>query len=185
MTEIDIDMTLNAESLRQQALQQWRDELDSKPLALPRRSDFLFPYYYHWRLGLHLLLISMEERYDPSQKIDGSWLINRIIWEDTKKVNYPLALAAWLTIDNWRAHETENPNVPEDLSYELVNSCPIPILRLANQFLNPQSPQAYDLSRELVEESRDYATRIVKEEVPEVTDEKLNRIIPPNLEAID
>lgn len=182
--EIDPDMMLSAEALRQQAIDIWKNEFHADVGRLDNDPETIFPYYYHANISLWLIRILTERHYGEEAFIDGKAIPERIAdSEMEQKVLYPTVLAAWLTTDDWRAHQ-ENKEVPEDLSYGLYLNYPIPILAGANQFLNPDSETAYDLDRATLEECKNLAIAKVRKHCPRDIQHRLNNIVPPTLEAI-
>lgn len=180
--KIDLDLNLDCNTLRQQALQFFEKRLDSKPNTIPKEPSFMFEYYYAIKTAFSIMNESLEEYYDfPSHKTsEGHFILNELVDADCQRVNVPLAIAAWLTTDGWRAHK-DYEGIPEDLSYDLVTQYPVPLLRLANQFLNPTSSYSFEIDKESMEECKQCAIDRVKQSFPNITQDKLEKIVPPHI----
>jgi hypothetical protein len=180
--KLDLDLNLDCNTLRQQALRFFEKKLDSEADTIPGDPTFVFEYYYAIKTAFSIMNESLEEYYDfPSHKTEeGHFILNELVDADCERVNVPIAIAAWLTTDGWRAHN-DYKGIPEDLSYDLVTQYPVPLLRLANQFLNPTSSYSFEIGKEDMEESKECAIERVKMFFPNITKDKLEKIVPPHI----
>lgn len=177
--QIDLDLNLDCNLLRQQSLNYFKKTLGERVDTIPRKASFMFGYFYALNTAFFLMNEALEEFYDQEihKTEEGDHILNELVDADVNRVTVPLAIAAWLTTDNWRAHEYY-PEAPEDLSYGLVTDYPIPILRLANQFLNPTSSYSFEIDKEFMQLCKDSAVERVKESFPKLSQDQLDKIIP-------
>lgn len=180
--KIDLDLNLDCNTLRQQALQFFEKRLNKEPDTIPKEPSFMFEYFYAINTAFSVMNESLEESYDiPSHKTEeGHYVLNELVDADCARVNVPLAIAAWLTTDGWRAHK-EYEGIPEDLSYGLVTQYPVPLLKLANQFLHPTSSYSFKIDKESMELCKKASLERVKKSFPNLTQDKLEKIVPPHI----
>lgn len=149
--------------LRTEAIRQIRQDLHGRVLDVPLGKHETYLYYYRSRLACYAALKALRTHYGRDlreEAPDGGYLMIALIDQDMRKANHQACLAAWLTWDGWRWHH-ENPEVPEDLSYGLVLSYPIPVLSLARVLLARDLLDVpEDFTKQELDESREFARDI-------------------------
>lgn len=178
----DIDLSLNASAMRRQLLNYFKTYLKENIKYIPANKTFFFHYYYNTSLSFLALNKGLADFYDdPMYKVnEDCWIVNKLVNEDLKRVVVPLAMIAWLTTNEWRAHK-KYPKAPEDLSYGLVMDYPIPILNCTYQFLNPHSTTIIHLDMGDVDYALESTIEKIKTDFPDTTQKELDEIIPPSV----
>lgn len=82
---------------------------------------------------------------------DEKSVVKNVLWQDLKRVSFPVALVSWLTTDSFRWHENTYmlQNTYEDLNYGLVLQYPEVILSFAAYVLYHDSTVSLVKSNEL------------------------------------
>ena len=189
ITKSDSEILVNASSLRDKALRDYKENYKGIN-RLKHTPQSIFNYYYYGKIAFTIFLEAVEEYHDQESiliEIDGKDQIlpGRLVLEDLDRVVYPLAITAWLTIDDWRLHnylEEQKDKIPTDLSYGLVLEYPIPTIRMAIQMLEPHSSLAMAIDKDLHEEGKERAFEEVRKTFGYSKDYMQEKLVPKQIE---
>lgn len=98
----------------------------------PAQPDFVYAYFRLLALGAVITLQTLRKT-QPQVTLsieDGRPLLCSLMENDIHRVISPVAVTAWLTLDNFRWHH-HIPNIPTDLHYGLVINYPEAIIGYA------------------------------------------------------
>lgn len=138
---------------------------------IPQNKDFLESYYRLQILAeqvaaINYCLVRQRSLLPIEQDTNGFLLISNLIKQDTRRVVLPIAVTSWLTIDEFRWHNSGIPGtqeVPEDLSYGLVMSYPEYVIPYACFVLNTHRQKQLSLiDQDSLQACEDIINQIVK-----------------------
>lgn len=171
-----------------------RDKLGSKVRYILKKSAIntavswpfgFYMYYIEQFRFIHLLLKELELRYPDQSKstLEDPVLYSPVLYEitaaDLKNVRIEAACCAWLSWDNKTLEQQGVPanQLPDNLSYGLVLSYPVPIMRAAC-YLVGETKESELLSIDPVVhyQAEQFALQRLKEAFPALNKEDLKNI---------
>lgn len=98
----------------------------------PAQPDFVYAYFRLLALGAVVTqqTLSTTQPDIPLSVLDHRPILCSLMENDIHRVIVPVAIAAWLTLDNFRWHH-HLPGIPTDLHYGLVSHYPEAIISYA------------------------------------------------------
>lgn len=147
-----------------------------------------FNYYYYGKIAFLIFLEALDTFHGDQNiwiNVDGEgdeMVPGRMVINDLNQVVFPLAIAAWLTIDEWKLNtHFDNEDIPTDLSYGLVLEYPIPTIRMALQFIEPFSSLSMEITKENHESAKEKAIEEVQRSF-NYTREQCEKLVPKRVE---